>query len=1216
MCFLIGFFRASGFRHLWDLISPKIAQFQSIRILVGLNADLQTAELSTLADDLARNPHLQDEIFAKFKSSFAHAQAEHFATAPYCASSEDSFELLITALKEARLQIRIIKDKPTHAKFYIFSTEPTKSHTGQTNYNGSLIVGSSNLSQNGLYKNYEFNLESRDSDDIAYALFEFEALWEKSIPLTSDDADKLETTIKERTYLKECTPKEIYYKLLIEYFGLAKIKVDSTLKSFFPRGFKKPDYQLTAIAEGLDKLEKYNGFFLSDVVGLGKTLIASIIAKKFESEDEHFKTLVVCPAALKANWEEHLELVRLNHRKVISYDMLEKQIKNPSEYSLVIIDESHNLAHPNTGRYEALQNITKTPSPKNARKKVILLSATPQKNSPQDIESQLCLFQDKIACNIEDIDNLEAFFAPLKSDFAKIKKELESAFSKNDLDEINAQKAQLQEISQRIKEQLLRFVMVRRTRADISSIESFARNLAEQHIVFPQILPPKELLYDLGKDAHALALNTLHLLNEQDNSIGNFGYFRYLIYPNLNENGKAKFEKQYGRSNFTQKAQSLAGLIKIVMFKRFESSIEAFKATLQAQITSLQAFLKMFNQGKIAIPKYLSNLYKFYDDILSDEGSEKIAQYLDKDKAFILQKEDFAPSYEANLKSDLATLQTLLAKWQEIHTDPKLDELKSTLQDFFSAQANEKIIIFTEAKATADYLESKLKSHKVLKIDASNREANAQTIRENFDANYESKKDDFHILITTDTLAEGVNLHRSHIIINYDSPWSATNLMQRIGRINRIGTPHKEIHIYNFKPSNLGDAILGFNAKAFQKLQSFHFTFGEDSAIYDSSEEFGTQKLFSDTIYKEQDEISEDTEFLNDIKKLYANSPDEFARIHALKPKSRTFITDTPQCFCYMKNPSGNNYFYKIESADSNKAQKSDFFTMARYLKSRISTKPTKTTKSQITQHYSDIEHILEFHNSQFSAQSKDTLFEIPTTTKDPKVQKARTKVLNAMEFLSEAQIDIIVRVLDMGILANLYKDIISAKSKEDFTHIYQKCQAKLPSHNPAPSTEDKTPQIQLSISSFPHKDSHDSSLRTSKTTQAIHTPSLRDFAKQNRGNQKISPSLARGDSKSSPSLAEVESTCSPSLAEGARGWVDSHTSSLQASEASVAIQTESSSQDLPMANRGNQKSCHTELSQESEVSQTPQNRDISAFPKPQYDKSRDISPNLQYDKN
>lgn len=1056
---------------MWDLVSPKIQnQIQSIRILVGINADLPTAHLSQLANDLANNPHKQESLFAKFKEAFFGAQAKSFANSPYSFLSEESLALLICALKEQTLEIRIIKDKSTHAKFYIFSTQPKISHTSNApSYNGSLIVGSSNLSENGLYKNYEFNLESRDSDDIAYALYEFDTLWEDSVPLTPQDAQILESTIKEHTYLKECTPKDMYHKLLIEYFGINKIKVDFTLKSFFPRGFKKPDYQLTAIAEGLDKLEKYNGFFLSDVVGLGKTLIASIIAKKFESQDEGFKSLVISPAALKANWEEHLELVKLNHRKVVSYDKLEKEVKNPQDYSLIIIDESHNLSHTATQRYEALQRICKELNPKSQKKKVILLSATPQKNSPQDIQSQLCLFQDNLDCNIENIDNLETFFAPLKSKFDKIKKALETAFNEDNQEKIKALKNELSAISQTIRDSLLRFVMVRRTRADITSIEIFNKNLKEQGIIFPHIKPPKELVYDLSKKAKDLAQNTLCLLDNRPNTIGDFGYYRYLIYPNLTPTGQAKFEAQYGKSNFAIQAQSLAGLIKIIMFKRFESSIKAFETTLTAQITSLKAFLRMFSEGQIAIPKKLANLYKFYDDILDDESGAKLDEYLEKEKAFLLDTSDFVPEYEANLKSDLATLEILLSKWQEIKDDPKLDTLKLALQDFTKDCA--KVIIFTEAKASADYLEANLTKHKVLKIDAQNRDKSADKIRANFDANYEIQKDDYNILITTDTLAEGVNLHRSHIIINYDSPWSATKLMQRIGRINRIGTKHEHISIYNFKPSNVGDAILGFNAKAYQKLQSFHFTFGEDSAIYDESEEFGTQSLFN-TICNEQNELSEDTQFLDDIKKLYTNQPDEFERINALKPKSRTFVRDSKShdcsCFCYMKNALGNNYFYKFTSNAQN-PNPSSFIEMATYLKSH-SAKSIKPNKAQITKHYSDIERITHYHESQFMQKPKKSLFDEIPTSKDPKVAKSRAKIIalaNSGE-LSQEDANLIISTLDKGTLANLPKDINQAKSKEDYNAIVSLCQNKQPHQNESHSALAKEAHIQLSISSFP----------------------------------------------------------------------------------------------------------------------------------------------------
>lgn len=1072
---------------MWDLVSPKLqnkAHIKSIRILVGINADLPTANLSQIANDLLQNPHKQNEIFAKFKEEFCSAQAQHFSSAPYAFSNEESLSLLISALKEQTLQVRIIKDKSTHAKFYIFSTEPIiSSTTNAPSYNGSLIVGSSNLSENGLYKNYEFNLESRDSDDIACALYEFESLWRDSVPLTPQDAQILESTIKERTYLKECTPKEIYYKLLIEYFGISKIKVDSTLKSFFPRGFKKPDYQLAAIAEGLDKLEKYNGFFLSDVVGLGKTLIASIIAKKFESTDETFKSLIVCPAALKVNWEEHLELVKLDHRKVVSYDKLEKEVKNPQDYSLIIIDESHNLSHTTTERYRALQYICKELNPKRQKKKVILLSATPQKNSPQDIESQLCLFQDKFDCNIENIDNLETFFAPLKARFEKIKRELEDAFNNNDKETIKSLKGDLNTISQTIRDKLLRFVMVRRTRADITGIEVFKKNLRDQNITFPDIEPPKKLMYDLDQSSSDLALKTLYLLDDQPNDIGTFGYYRYLIYPHLTPQGQRKFQEQYGKRNFTTQAQSLAGLIKIIMFKRFESSIKAFEFTLSAQITSLQAFLRMFETGQIAIPKKLANLYKFYDDILDDESGTKIEEYLGKGEVFLLDKSDFALEYEDKLKGDLATLESLQSKWKEINDDPKLDKLKSTLCELGeTSKDSHRVIIFTEAKATADYLEEELnaflarnpKGQKALKIDSQNRDNNIEKIRENFDANYKDQKDDYHILITTDALAEGVNLHRAHIIINYDSPWSATKLMQRIGRINRIGTKHENILIYNFEPSSVGEAILRFNATAYQKLQSFHFTFGEDSAIYDENEEFGSQKLFENieaTIKNEQKDISEDTPFLDDIQNLYTNHRDEFERVKSLKPKSRTFVGDLEQCFCYMKNRLGNNYFYKL-TPDSTSPVQSSFVEIATYLKSHINITPTKPHKTQTQKHYEDIERITLYHQSQLAPTPKTSLFtfEEKPISKDPKAIKARTKIqtlANSGEISAE-DANLIINTLDKGTLTNLYKEINKAQSTEDYQAIVRLCQNKQPHQNEPHSTLDKKGDILLSISSFP----------------------------------------------------------------------------------------------------------------------------------------------------
>lgn len=252
--------------------------------------------------------------------------------------------------------------------------------------------------------------------------------------------------------------------------------------------------------------------------------------------------------------------------------------------------------------------------------------------------------------------------------------------------------------------------------------------------------------------------------------IGEFGYFRYLIYKNLNASGKAKYEENYkDKQNFLDNAQELVGLMQTLMFKRLESSFCAFKSTLKTQIKSIKAFLKMFENGSILIPKKMSNLYRFYDEILADETDDKLEEYLKTDKTFELEKSDFVATYENNLRSDLKTLETLLLRYESVKCDYKLERLKSQLAEF----AGKKIVIFTEAKDTAGHLERSLNQifkGRVLSIDASNREKNAQKIRENFDANLaqSEQKDDIDILISTDTLAEGVNLHRSNIIINYE----------------------------------------------------------------------------------------------------------------------------------------------------------------------------------------------------------------------------------------------------------------------------------------------------------------------------------------------------------------------------------------------------------------------------------------------------------------
>lgn len=580
------------------------------------------------------------------------------------------------------------------------------------------------------------------------------------------------------------------------------------------------------------------------------------------------------------------------------------------------------------------------------------------------------------------------------------------------------------------------------------------------------------MLYKFDRNVLELVFNTIYLLNpalNEKSDIGEFGYFRYLIYKNLNASGKAKYEENYkDKQNFLDNAQELVGLMQTLMFKRLESSFCAFKSTLKTQIKSIKAFLKMFENGSILIPKKMSNLYRFYDEILADETDDKLEEYLKTNKAFELEKSDFVATYEKNLRSDLKTLETLLLRYENVKCDYKLGRLKRQLDEF----AGKKIVIFTEAKDTAGHLEYSLNQifkGRVLSIDASNREQNAQKIRENFDANLaqSEQKDDIDILISTDTLAEGVNLHRSNIIINYDSPWSATALMQRLGRINRIGTPHERIEIYNFKPSEVGELILQYKAKAYQKLQSFHFTFGEDSAIYDENEEFDTKRLFS-LVEQEQSELSPQTPFLDDIKKLYHNDSTEFERIKNLKIKSRTFINGLEKCFCYLKNKKGSNYFYETNSlTDETQICECDFLKMANFLKEHFDDKPLQISTKQRQRHYESVRKILEFHKEKFAPKPAPSLLK-NQSSKNPKITKARLKISNLQsEFLNEAQKELIIAILEKGTLTHLAKKIDKARTKEDYEEIFALCKDKNPSLNESLKESDYEPQIELLLTSF-----------------------------------------------------------------------------------------------------------------------------------------------------
>ena len=1078
-------------------------RFSSIRLLVGLNVDSLVFELERTNADISR---LNDANKAKFTQAFSKAQQKSIQKESYQLQVEKSLQALQHALESNLLQIRIVREKNAHAKFYLFYKQQYSSVKNRDECIGSLIVGSSNLSHNGLENNYEFNLKTTDSRDLDFAKWEFESLWESAIPLDSSDIERA----KRGTYLEKIlSPKEMYHKLLLCHFGEVFLHTDSSIQALIASANYTPyDYQIHAVQEGIDKLERYNGFFLSDVVGLGKTLIACIIAKKLQTDSKITGRILICaPNAVQKSWEKHTSDFKIP-AKITTHDSLHK-LEDKESFELIIIDESHNFRSTTASRYAELQTLCKIPytSPSGqtlpTRKRVILLSATPQNNSPKDLETQIYLFRDKRDTAIVENQSLERFFKTINDDYDKLNKERKELNRKRNEDLANAKKPTtkeaeskntqaLQSLSDTLRDKLLAKIMIRRTRGDIES--SYANDKTKQGLHFPKITDPKPLEYDLDSISHNLATQTLLFLAGELNTIAKqfigekngYTYARYLIYPNLTEQGKQKFRAAYkatGKDDRFYKDQSaqLAIFMQKILFKRFDSSIKAFKDTLDKQIHSYEQMLKQFETNTIYLPKHYDNIERLYR-LLEEDNNKALEELLEQNKLLALAPSDFHKDYAQKLQTDRANLQALLDKWEQITQDPKLDKLKAFLD---SQEPTQKVVIFTEAKSSSEYLYTQLESTHlrgaILHIHSGNRNELESSIRANFDANYPENKqqNNKRVIITTDVLAEGVNLHRANIIINYDTPYNATRLMQRIGRINRIGTPHKQIHIYNFKPTHFNDRIININAIASQKIQSFHYTLGEDSAIYDESEEFDSKKLFEIVRAKEQ-ETSKDTKYQNDLRDLYFNDKAEFARIKALPSKSRCFIQldSSTQSYAYLKRDTKSFAPYHI--ADTNTLLKEAapkpclFYDIAGFLKAYITHKPYKPSGDEIALHFSHTQAALK----DYTKPSSPTL-PFGSSPSSPKAAHALSpQERNALTKLRHTELesslkDSFITALHNGTYHHLAKDINNAKSLQDFENLAQKYgftsppQADEPSSEPRESTELAKPEIELSITAF-----------------------------------------------------------------------------------------------------------------------------------------------------
>jgi len=868
---LVGYFRASGYFR----IRPFLDKVPKIRILVGINVDRILADAQRAGHEFFKNHE-------KTKNEFIQQIKEDIEKANYDKDTEKGILQFIDDLIEKKIEVKAHPDKKIHAKVYIFRPEPFNQHTP-----ASVITGSSNLTDAGIGAgnqfNYEFNVLLNDYADVKFATDEFEKLWTEAIDILPVDIQHLKKT----TYLNdEITPFELYIKLLIEYFG-KNIDYDPDSIGDLPQNFKKLSYQIDAVNEGFNMLLKHNGFILADVVGLGKTVVASMVAKKFllQNGRDYTKILVVYPPAVEKNWKNTFKYFNIDkYAKFITNGSLQKILDghqdywNKEEYDLIIVDEAHKFRNHTTGAFQNLQLICKSPRANKGlidglQKKVILVTATPLNNKPDDIFYQIQLFQDARQSTLP-ITNLTSFFAPLMEQYKMLKR----------YDQLDVNK--LRAIYSKIRKNIIEPITIRRTRTDLENIKEYKADLEEQGIKFPKVEPPKKIEYVMDQKLNELFYKTVFYLTDADK----LTYARYQAIAGLKQEIQEKYYE-----NAERVSKSLAFIMKTQLVKRLESSFYAFKKSLANFQKATDRMIEMFNNNKVFIAPD-TDINKLLDKGWSVEDIEKEIERLSEEnpKNQTFKASDFKHEFIKDLKKDKELIDELVQSWQKINYDPKLEVFLRELKTQFlnkTTNVEGKLVIFSESKDTVDYLKQNLEKEgrkDVLVVSAENRKDLYETIVSNFDANWEAEKqkNEYNIIITTEVLAEGVNLHRSNVIVHYDTPWNSTRLMQRIGRVNRIGTKADTIYNYVFYPSAQGDSQIQLNKTAYMKIQAFHTAFGEDNQVYSEHEILDEVKLFNKEAIREEED--ERLKYLYLLRNFRKENKAWFDKIKKLPLKSRT----------------------------------------------------------------------------------------------------------------------------------------------------------------------------------------------------------------------------------------------------------------------------------------------------------------------------------------
>jgi superfamily II DNA or RNA helicase/HKD family nuclease len=902
----VGFFYFSGWRLLANHLRDK-----KIRILVGKYIDPEAvpellSKIQQEGSDVDLEPFQSRKTISSrvgkkqtYVKSFTRLSNESALLDD--SDVQDAYKILETKIADGSLEIKLT-DRQEHGKMYIFHNKPEFSQNGD--YPGTVFMGSSNFTFQGLLNQGELNERYGDKEHYLMYLHKFESLWAdtKNIDIATleNKADLLKQFKEELWIHATPSPYAVYIRVLHELFGKENTESIKTPSQITKQKYFDLEYQIDAIRSVLDKLEKYDGVILADVVGLGKSIIASAAA-----HNGGLKAIIIAPPHLREQWEDYQEEFRLPGARVFSSGAVEEvynKYKNNNEPLLVIVDEAHRYRNEDTDDYRMLHHIC-TSHPDN---KVILLTATPFNNDPKDVFALIKLFQIPGQSTIRSVDNLSLRFRELIERYKKLNRDRRSG----KIDQLHIDN-EADEISIELR-RLIENVIIRRSRLDLRTITRYREDLEKQHIDFAEVEGPELLTYDLGNLSDLYFDTLLQLTKTEDEGAGFIGA-RYKPAEYIAD--REAFLKAYGKdldeTDLKTAQTNLAKFMKRLLVMRFESSKDAFRTTLGNMIASTKMVEDWWNKlGKVPIMKKgqipdPDTILSTSDDNVDAEIDQQIAeaelQKLKESKGLIaVDKSLLNPRFIDDVVRDRGLLTRIQEDWFGPNAgpikglDPKLDKVKGQIDTLLAARPDRKIVVFSSYADTINYLAGELSKRglkRVLKYTAADAsKAMKKTIRANFDAGLDEREqeDDYDVLVATDALSEGYNLHRAGVVINYDIPYNPTRVIQRIGRINRINKKvFDKLFIYNFFPTKTGESEIRIHQISTLKMRLINSVVGSDTRTLTDDEKL--QSFFKDEYQKAADKnevLSWDAihfEAYDQAKK----DKDAFADALKIKPRSR-----------------------------------------------------------------------------------------------------------------------------------------------------------------------------------------------------------------------------------------------------------------------------------------------------------------------------------------